>query len=52
MIANKGRNSVFVPSALAAGKYLVRFSLEALHQAESAGGAEVSRLAHESSIPN
>ncbi|BGP47089.1 hypothetical protein JCM10450v2_002941 [Rhodotorula kratochvilovae] len=40
MVANKGRNSVTIPSTLAPGKYLVRFDLLALHAAGSAGGAQ------------
>ncbi|GAA5879566.1 hypothetical protein JCM1840_003319 [Sporobolomyces johnsonii] len=40
MIANKGRNTVTVPSDLAPGNYLVRFDLLALHSASSAGGAQ------------
>lgn len=36
MIANKGRNTVTLPSTLAAGKYLVRFDLMAMHSASGA----------------
>ncbi|GAA5895033.1 hypothetical protein JCM6882_008269 [Rhodosporidiobolus microsporus] len=40
MIANKGRNTVTVPSTLAPGDYLFRFDLLALHEGDRVGGAQ------------
>ncbi|GAA6029745.1 hypothetical protein JCM8097_001028 [Rhodosporidiobolus ruineniae] len=39
MIANRGRNTVKIPSTLAPGDYLIRFDLLALHEGQNAGGA-------------
>ncbi|BGP38982.1 hypothetical protein JCM10450v2_002938 [Rhodotorula kratochvilovae] len=38
--ANKGRHTVHVPADLAPGKYLMRFDIVGLHEAQSAGGAQ------------
>ncbi|RDW73012.1 putative endo-beta-1,4-glucanase D [Coleophoma cylindrospora] len=43
LIANKGKHSVTLPSSLAAGKYLLRGEIIALHEADTAYSANSAR---------